>query len=132
MFALTHNHECDAYRLIENVKNFPRPEIYLLEYKDEQHSGVIAMEYMEKATTTGLYRSATAQQCLNVAKSFGIFQVTNWCLGFYLTFQAQMNADDSWRGKYVKNIHTDEETMKEIPKFMKQLGEHREGELCFV
>jgi hypothetical protein len=70
-----HNKECDAYCLLKNVSDFPKAEVYFFEYRSEEHPGVIVMEYLDKAITTGLFRSVTAQQCLNVAKHFGTFQV---------------------------------------------------------
>lgn len=74
-FALTHNKECDAYNLIQNVKNFPKAEVFYSEYKGEKTPGVIVMEYLEKATTIGMFRSVTTQQCLNVARHLGTLQV---------------------------------------------------------
>lgn len=72
-----HNRECDAYELIKNV-NFPKPEVYYLERRAENTNGIIAMEdFTGKATTVGIFRSLTVQQCLNAAKQFGAFQV--WC-----------------------------------------------------
>lgn len=72
----THNKECEAYQLIENVKDFPKVKTFYLEKSGEKKPGVIVMEDLsKKATTIGLFRSVTQQHCLNVARHFGNFQV---------------------------------------------------------
>ncbi|KAI6177803.1 hypothetical protein M3Y97_00947500 [Aphelenchoides bicaudatus] len=108
-----HNTECDAYKLIENVKDFPKVEIYYIEHRSESQPGVIVMEDLTgKAKTLGLFRSLTVQQCLNAAKNFG-------------TLQAQMNSVDNWRGKYLNSMHTDETSQQEMPKSLQKLSEQR-------
>lgn len=72
-----HNKECDAYNLFKNITNFPLPEVYYVEHISAGHPGVIVLEDLShKATTIGLFRSATKQHCLNVARHLGTFQVS--------------------------------------------------------
>jgi hypothetical protein len=72
----THNKECEAYELIKDIKHFPKPETYYFEKISENSDGIIVMQDLSQiATTNGLFKSATVQQCLNLAKHFGNFQV---------------------------------------------------------
>lgn len=71
-----HNIECDAYELMWGIKDFPLAEIYYLKKADEHTNGVILMEDLsEQCTTLGMFRTVTAEHCLEVAKSFADFQV---------------------------------------------------------
>ncbi|KAI6170774.1 hypothetical protein M3Y97_01110100 [Aphelenchoides bicaudatus] len=115
LFESAHNRECEAYNLIKSVPNFPKAEVYHVEYQSEAQPGALFLEDLTgKATPLGRFRSVTTQQYLNVAKHFGVFQ-------------AYMNSVDGWRGKFVENIHTNEEALQEFPKFMRQLAEKRPG-----
>jgi hypothetical protein len=87
MLFTIHNRECDAYTLIKDVKEVPKPEVYYLEYRTESQPGVIVMEYLDKATTIGMYRSVTVQQCLNMARHLGTLQVLFWIYWSVFVFE---------------------------------------------
>ncbi|KAI6170714.1 hypothetical protein M3Y97_01121300 [Aphelenchoides bicaudatus] len=91
-----HNCECDAYELLQQIKNIPVPEIYYLEKADSKNMGVILMEDVSLfGRSMDDSESVTKEQCFEIARILADFQA-----------QIHFLEDQSWRSKFFLNPAT--------------------------
>ncbi|CAD5213846.1 unnamed protein product [Bursaphelenchus xylophilus] len=106
-----HSIECEFYEQFGYLRNVPLPEVYYTEKIDLKggNSGLILMENMNlKSEPLGFYRSATENQCYELAKSIA-----------HLQFNALAPRHTWWWMQFDKNMHVDFDL-----KLVKALWEH--------
>ncbi|KAI6190779.1 hypothetical protein M3Y97_00155700 [Aphelenchoides bicaudatus] len=98
-----HNAEVDAYELLKDLNDFPKPQVYHTEKACSKKAGYIMMNDLSGGfgASLGIFYTVTEKQCYNLAKHMVDFQI-----------YADFMKGKPWFGKFTENLHANSDIEK--------------------